>query len=185
MMFYQVRAAPSRYAKFSKSSGSAELWGFSAAESSGTQRAKGQSGHSMAADSSQKDINSNGHSEKSQTSIKHLQQTTPPPYGHPRLRSGEKPIRKKGEQRRKQPHRAKNRDRRANLGETPSPPQNERAASSTQPKNPALPEAPGGAVSGRRGRRPSAALLSACRPTSLPHPHTSRQGLTFGGFFSC
>lgn len=73
----------------------------------------------------------------------------------------------------------------ANLGETPSPPQNKGAASSTQPKNPALPEAPGGAVSGRRGRRPSAALLSACRPTSLPHPHTSRQGLTFGGFFSC
>lgn len=184
-MFYQVRATPSHYAKFSKSSGGAKLWGFSAAGSSGTQRTKGQSGHRIAADSSQKDINSNGHSEKSQTSIKHLQQTTPPPYGHPRLRSGEKPIRKKGEQRRKQPHRAKNRDRRANLGETPSPPQNERAASSTQPKNPALPEAPGGAVSGRRGRRPSAALLFACRPTSLPHPHTSRQGLTFGGFFSC
>lgn len=135
MMFYQVRATPSHYAKFSKSSGGAELWGFSAAGLIAglitgliKEEKAGKSGRALW------------------------------PCILLRL---------------------------ANLGETPSPPQNKGAANSTQPKNPALPEAPGGAVSGRRGRRPSAALLSACRPTSLPHPHTSRQGLTFGGFFIC
>lgn len=146
----------------SSSPGSAELWGFSAAGSSGTQRTNGQSGHRMAADSSQKDISSNGHSEKSQTSIKHLQQTTPPPYGHPRLRSGEKPIRKKGEQRRKQPHRAKNRDRRANLGETPSPPQNRRAAKHAAEES--------GLAGGTRGRGVRQARQAAirCAPVGLP-----------------
>lgn len=77
-MFYQVRAAPSHYAKFSKSSGGAKLWGFSAAGSSDTQRTKGQSGHRIAADSSQKDINSKGHSGKSHTST-----VTAPPHATP------------------------------------------------------------------------------------------------------
>ena len=154
-MFYQVRAAPSRYAKFSKSSGSAELWGFSAAGSSGTKRAKGQSGHRIA-----KEITyQHSHS----TSIRH-----PRRKRRPRLHSGV--IANKGRKGRgkKSTNQSKTTDpAAANLGETPSPPQNERAARSRRIR-PCRRHPGARCQAGAAGGHP----LRSCLPAGLPAYHT-------------